>query len=1321
MVTLTWLHLSDWHQRGRDLEHNRQVVLDKLIEDIRERAERIDRSLAHIDFVVFSGDIAFSGQPAEYDAAWQHLLNPVLGAVGITPDRLFIVPGNHDMSRDYVYDMLPPQLQKPLETDTLVQKWLADEKRSRTLEPFEAYRAFVAKHTRQSNPDYASIQRLTVGDKQVALMGLNSSWMCGRHKDHKGEVYDARYLVVGEPQLHNALAKIADAEIKIAVIHHPFDWLADFDRNRIERLLTRECHFILRGHEHQPHVQVIVSSGTGGDCIIIPAGACYERRISEDPRYTNAYNWVHVDLAAGQGMVYLRRWSDPRSQWLEDIDTHQEGQCPFEITLQQGPTRRRPRDLSRPPLAIIEGARTKLYPEKPPERLIGRQTFLKEGCRRLLDEEFPLLVYGIPGIGKSAFLAALVNTPQVQEKYDNNIFWINLRGSPAVPIESEIADVIARGLRFYDVLEETIPEHKLRTLRAALSRELPNHLFVFDNADLSVHEGALLRIHHSVTSHIVVGSRTRFAIRDTMAIQLGELEPQYAIQMFKFLAMVDADDKRIAPICKLLGYHPLAITLSAPAIWMDKLTLEELGENLEYWKLDVLGRRVEYSEQDIRTSIGLSYDDLASRGERQVFDTMGAFALYGALLPDIARVTDIPNALCKQRLSRLKSRSLVQENDRDPLRYTLHPLLYEFARERLQERESLMISGGARFEETPTGRMIRFYVEYTKEHRDEFAALEAAHDNVIHAAEMAYKNKAWEDVYSLWEAADEWLDGTGDWTSMSSLQDWAVQANRTLENREIELANTLCSRSCYFDTIGRINDAIMNAEESLALGRRVGDAKTIAKGLVRLGFLYSAYLGLQAQAHAYFAEAWHICKNIIDWDESAYTSYQLGSSYRLRGDLTKAKDMFEKSIDICKRLPVQRTAVLYEAFSVTALGNMLVEEGKYEEARRRLENGLKLKSSDQYATAFSMKSLAALEGAVGNVDKAIILQNSALTIYKQFGASSGIVNTLREIGDTYCLDSRYIDAVTSYKEAATIGLRTDLTSEVGRALLGLGTAYYELGRYDDAIAVLRDATDSLLVAYKEELQMVNVLSQEDAHLKGAILHKMGMAYAALQRGSEAIKCLDQAIQSLTGAATPLEIVVVLETLERICKNTAGEEDRVAEVHTTIEKVLTDAAKSTKILTLDQLADYYINRDRLSDAETILAQTKTLLEQHQEGEPTEREIREVGLSYRGLGHAYERKDMYEEALAAYQQAAKLLESDSQTYSGLMRDIGDVYRTQHKLEQAVIYYEKAQEYKGDKRGLIFTLTNLADAHAELKQPDKALAVYKEALENLDSLYT
>ncbi|MBV1800598.1 hypothetical protein [Siccirubricoccus sp. G192] len=44
MNTINWLHLSDWHQKGEDF--GRTVVLDRLIDDIRQRAN-IDRSLAN--------------------------------------------------------------------------------------------------------------------------------------------------------------------------------------------------------------------------------------------------------------------------------------------------------------------------------------------------------------------------------------------------------------------------------------------------------------------------------------------------------------------------------------------------------------------------------------------------------------------------------------------------------------------------------------------------------------------------------------------------------------------------------------------------------------------------------------------------------------------------------------------------------------------------------------------------------------------------------------------------------------------------------------------------------------------------------------------------------------------------------------------------------------------------------------------------------------------------------------------------------------------------------------------------------------------------
>ena len=59
MAALTWLHLSDWRQKGK--EFNQDVVRDRLLEDIQERVKRISPQVEQVDFIVFSGDVKESG------------------------------------------------------------------------------------------------------------------------------------------------------------------------------------------------------------------------------------------------------------------------------------------------------------------------------------------------------------------------------------------------------------------------------------------------------------------------------------------------------------------------------------------------------------------------------------------------------------------------------------------------------------------------------------------------------------------------------------------------------------------------------------------------------------------------------------------------------------------------------------------------------------------------------------------------------------------------------------------------------------------------------------------------------------------------------------------------------------------------------------------------------------------------------------------------------------------------------------------------------------------------------------------------------------
>jgi WD40 repeat protein len=315
MTYLTWVHLSDWHQRGHDFD--RTVIRDSLLSDIRARSTIAPR-LADIHLVVFSGDAAYSGQEEEYERARTEFFDPIMASVGLATERLFLAPGNHDLNRTIVREMLPPDLQHPISQQQKVQHWLTDERRrSRAMEPFKDYAKFVSAYTGQPSPDYASFRDFEIGGRKVGLLGLNSAWMSGRNNDASGQIDDYGRLVVGEPQIHNSLTMLETCHLRIVVLHHPFEWLERTDRNRVEERLMNAAHIILRGHEHTPNLSVV--TGPTGNCVIIPAGAAYDRRIADDPRYTASYNFTSIDLASGQAEIFFRTWDDRRTAWVTDV------------------------------------------------------------------------------------------------------------------------------------------------------------------------------------------------------------------------------------------------------------------------------------------------------------------------------------------------------------------------------------------------------------------------------------------------------------------------------------------------------------------------------------------------------------------------------------------------------------------------------------------------------------------------------------------------------------------------------------------------------------------------------------------------------------------------------------------------------------------------------------------------------------------------------------------------------------------------------------------------------------------------------------------
>ncbi len=310
MATLTWLHLSDLHACRPRSGWDAGRIVETLVKDLVELQRDHD---LRPDLIFFTGDAAFGhlgsalGQSIEEQfRAAGAFLDAVRRA--FTPEvplgDLFLVPGNHDVDRREVLESQTEWLDRQM-LDR-VEKLIHDggpEWRGlmRRLGP---YQDFLRSHDLGhlfGDPQralWATVRE--VHGLRLGLAGFNSAWSCGRNGE-RGKLWAA-----GHWQQGTLREKLAVADFSLALIHHPPDWLVEYETPAFRRELRQDFKFLLHGHEHQDWVE----SGDDG-FTTIAAGACYDRSDKE-----NGYNLVRLDLETGRGEVFLRRYDKTGGGWV---------------------------------------------------------------------------------------------------------------------------------------------------------------------------------------------------------------------------------------------------------------------------------------------------------------------------------------------------------------------------------------------------------------------------------------------------------------------------------------------------------------------------------------------------------------------------------------------------------------------------------------------------------------------------------------------------------------------------------------------------------------------------------------------------------------------------------------------------------------------------------------------------------------------------------------------------------------------------------------------------------------------------------------------
>lgn len=315
------LHVSDIHINASSISEI-DVLVEKLVKDIKKvKAE----NSVNIDMICFAGDLISRGDRAienemQIKLAEEHFIQPLLNATGLTEKEFILVPGNHEVDiskiakrteaglatissldevNETIFEMQPEYISRlQYFYDYMYEKYIPDAK--------------------TWNLGYSIIRN--VNGISVGIVGLDSAWRStGAGLKERGK------MLVGEHQvgiLHN---NIKEVDLKICLMHHPLDWLSDFEMTNVERKLNY-FDLILRGHVHDLDDKQICTQKY--KTIYNTSGKLYPI-----DSFYSGYSILDIDMELRTCCIYSREYlKSPREDFDKALRINENGKAEYQLT-----------------------------------------------------------------------------------------------------------------------------------------------------------------------------------------------------------------------------------------------------------------------------------------------------------------------------------------------------------------------------------------------------------------------------------------------------------------------------------------------------------------------------------------------------------------------------------------------------------------------------------------------------------------------------------------------------------------------------------------------------------------------------------------------------------------------------------------------------------------------------------------------------------------------------------------------------------------------------------------------------------------------------
>ncbi len=721
---------------------------------------------------------------------------------------------------------------------------------------------------------------------------------------------------------------------------------------------------------------------------------------------------------------------------------------------------------------------------------VGRDLELTELASLLARPACQLVtVLGVAGLGKTRLAVQFAFEQQALGVYADGVYFVALE---SLTKSSDFLGYLAQQLGVKQGEQEPLEqlEELLQNKHALLILDNFEHLI-----DAAPQFSNLLQRCPNVKT--LVTSRERLNLEEEHSLTLSGLRfPQTlsgedvstfdALQLFEQRAKQLSTDFELTPelshvisICQLVEGSPLGIELAAG--WIRLMPCAEIageiGKNLDF--LASTTRNTPDRHRSIRATFEYSWR-LLSAQEQEVFSKLAVFRggfrreaaseVAGATIPLLASFVD-------------KSLLRVLPNGR----YDQHPLIYQYAREKLQERSSM---------KGIEARHLSYYLNLVQ--AQEEAVQSGRQEDALRVFHEEWQNcqvipesileSGDEAMVLRWvELVDSYYDVRGAYTEALA---FLTRAEEVVKDNAPLLGRVLLEKGYALLWLGEAHPARENVLQGLTLIPET-QKRWRARGLNSLGFA-SNVLGEFDRALTEWQEALALARETNYTIYEAHITGNLGINETERGNFLAAESYHKESLRLYQELGAingYSREHLYLALTYYMMGELV-------KAKTAAEEGLKLAKTIDYTLfiPYALGTLGLIEATLGNLEAALSHNREALRLNRETDDKDTQAKLLRGLA---LVESAlgHLDVAATYAEEA-LGLARQIASDssLAGALLVRGELFTKHHRYDTAAKIL-----SLVARHPATLSYERKLAEEcmvelEAHLSYSAL-KAARAFA----------------------------------------------------------------------------------------------------------------------------------------------------------------------------------------------------------------------------------